>query len=146
MGYISRLFEPTIFFFRFQVENSNQAVRKVNCHDIYNSHCLQFPKNHALTLSRLKNWQLWLKLSKKRNFQFLLGCYFSYYVILNSNTYWHWILVLLGKLQMYLFILLAYFVDLKKVTNNMQGPPVLYYTLQNWATLSLSENHVFSWE
>ena len=39
----------------FQVKNSNQAVSKVNCHDIYNSHCLQFPKNHALTLSRLKN-------------------------------------------------------------------------------------------
>ena len=103
-GVISGQFATSRKTVLFQVKNSNQAVSKVNCHDIYNSHCLQFPKNHALTLSRLKNWQLWLKLSKKRNFQFLLGCYFSYYIILNSNTYWHWILVLLGKLKMYLSI------------------------------------------
>ena len=54
-GVISGQFATSHKTVLFQVKNSNQAVSKVNCRDIYNSHCLQFPKNHALTLSRLKN-------------------------------------------------------------------------------------------
>ena len=54
-GVISGQFARSRKTVLFQVKNSNQAVSKVNCHDIYNSDCLQFPKNHALTLSRLKN-------------------------------------------------------------------------------------------